>query len=59
MVTKRGSEAAVLVAASEWQRLQSGARPTLKDLLLTDQGRGDLDLENRGKLQRRSSDTLE
>ncbi len=30
MVTKRGSEAAVLVAVDEWRRLQAAARPSLK-----------------------------
>ena len=34
MVTKRGAEAAVLVPADEWRRLQSAARPSLKQLLL-------------------------
>ena len=41
MVTKRGSEAAVLVPVQEWRRLQSASRPSLKDLLLTDQARAD------------------
>ncbi|HTT37369.1 MAG TPA: type II toxin-antitoxin system prevent-host-death family antitoxin [Burkholderiales bacterium] len=39
MVTKRGAEAAVLVAAEEWRRLQASARPSLKELLLSDQAR--------------------
>lgn len=34
MVTKRGTEAAVLVPVGQWRRLQSVARPTLKRLLL-------------------------
>ena len=34
MVTKRGTEAAVLVPVAEWKRLQAAARPSLKDLLL-------------------------
>jgi prevent-host-death family protein len=39
MVTKRGAEAAVLVPAEEWRRLQAAARPSLKELLLSDQAR--------------------
>jgi len=39
MVTKRGAEAAVLVPAEEWRRLQASARPSLKELLLSDQAR--------------------
>jgi len=33
IVTRRGVEAAVLVPFEEWRRLQSSARPTLKELL--------------------------
>jgi prevent-host-death family protein len=39
MVTKRGAEAAVLVPADEWRRLQASARPSLKELLLSDHAR--------------------
>lgn len=39
MVTKRGVEAAVLVPAAEWRRLQATAQPSLKELLLADAGR--------------------
>ncbi len=42
MVTKRGAEAAVLVPVEQWRRLQAAARPTLKQLLLTDEGRVEL-----------------
>jgi antitoxin Phd len=41
MVTKRGAEAAVLVPAEEWRRLQASARPSLKELLLSDQARAE------------------
>lgn len=41
MVTKRGAEAAVLVPVDEWRRLQAAARPSLKQLLLSDQARAD------------------
>lgn len=39
MVTKRGAEAAVLVPVDEWRRLQALARPSIKQLLLSDAGR--------------------
>ena len=42
MVTLRGTEAAVLLPVQEWRRLQSAARPSLKQLLLSDQARTDL-----------------
>jgi antitoxin Phd len=41
MVTRRGAEAAVLVPADEWRRLQASARPSLKALLLSSLGRTD------------------
>jgi antitoxin Phd len=53
MVTKRGAEAAVLVRVDDWRRLQAGARPTLKQLLLTDEGRTDLLIPPRGGARRR------
>jgi antitoxin Phd len=53
MVTKRGAEAAVLVPARDWQRLQQAARPTLKELLLSPAPRGELHVPKRGRLKRR------
>jgi antitoxin Phd len=53
MVTKRGAEAAVLVPVQEWRRLQSAARPSLKQLLLSSAGRTELVIPPRGKAQRR------
>lgn len=41
MVTRRGVEAAVLVPAAEWRRLQATAQPSLKELLLADAARTD------------------
>lgn len=58
VVTRRGTDAAVLVPVRDWQRLQQGARPTLKALLLADQARGDLDLPKRGGLRRRELPSL-
>jgi prevent-host-death family protein len=54
LVTRRGEEAAVLVPVEAWRRLQSSARPTLKELLLTDEARGDVPLPRRGALKRRA-----
>ena len=53
MVTKRGAEAAVLVPVHEWRRLQAAARPSLKQLLLSDKGRVDLLTPPRGSARRR------
>jgi antitoxin Phd len=53
LVTKRGSEAAVLVAVKDWQRLQRCARPSFKELLLQDSARGDLVVPARGHRRRR------
>jgi prevent-host-death family protein len=53
VVTKRGADAAVLVPVTDWQRLRQAARPTLKDLLLTDDARGELNVPPRGGKRRR------
>ena len=53
MVTKRGAEAAVLVSAQEWRRLHSAARPSLKQLLLSDQARAAVLVRPRGQAKRR------
>lgn len=58
MVTKRGSEAAVLVPVDEWRRLQAAARPSLKQLLLTDEARAVLPLPSRGQARRRTPPVL-
>lgn len=53
MVTRRGAEAAVLVPAAEWKRLQSAAKPSLKELLQTDAARTDFLVPPRGSARRR------
>lgn len=53
MVTKRGAEAAVLVPADEWRRLQVSTRRSLKDLLLAQDARADLPVPARGSARRR------
>ncbi|OYY95606.1 MAG: prevent-host-death protein [Hydrogenophilales bacterium 28-61-23] len=59
MVTKRGAEAAVLIPVEDWRRLQASARPSLKQLLLSDAGRGDLVLPARGQARRRTVQEME
>lgn len=54
MVTKRGAEAAVLVSVDEWRRLSQAARSSLKQLLLSDEARGELALPPRGRGRRRA-----
>jgi antitoxin Phd len=53
VVTKRGAETAVLVPLDEWKRLQQSARPSLKELLLRDTPRFDLELPDRKKMRMR------
>lgn len=53
LVTRRGSDAAVLVPIEDWRRLKGGPARTLKDLLLSDEARGDLTLPARGRRVRR------
>ena len=53
LVTRRGVDAAVLVPAEQWRQLANDAKPTLKDLLLSDRGRGDLNIPARGGRRRR------
>ena len=54
LVTKRGADAAVLVPIDEWRRLQTAARPSLKQLLLSSQVRAELVLPSRGQARRRA-----
>jgi hypothetical protein len=53
MVTKRGVETAVVVPIEEWRRLTKAARPSLKELLLADEPRFDLDIPPRGRFKHR------
>ena len=59
LVTKRGAEAAVLVPAREWQRLQQASRPSLKELLLCAAPRGELAIPKRGRLRRRQPGVID
>ena len=58
IVTKRGAEAAVLVPIEEWRRLKATARPSLKQLLLSDVGRTELLTPPRGLARRRKVTVL-
>jgi antitoxin Phd len=53
MVTRRGAEAAVLVPAAEWRRLHAAAKPSLKELLLSDAARTEFLVPQRGAARRR------
>jgi antitoxin Phd len=53
LVTMRGADAAVLVPVEQWRRLNARARPGFKALLMSLEGRGDLTVPKRGKLNRR------
>lgn len=58
MVTRRGAEAAVLVPVQEWRRLQSAARPSLKQLLLAELARTDGLTPERRQAKRRPVEPL-
>ena len=54
VVTLRGVETAVLIPMEEWRSLRARARATLKALLLAPGARGELNLQPRGRLRRRT-----
>ena len=54
LVTRRGTDAAVLVPMREWQRLREGARASLKELLLAGDARAEIPVPPRGRLRRRA-----
>jgi antitoxin Phd len=54
MVTRSGVEAAVLVSAEQWRRLQASAQPSLKELLLSNQARAETLTPPRGSARRRT-----
>ncbi len=53
VITKRGTEAAVLIPVEEWRRLNAAAKPSLKQLLLSNEAPVDLELPIRGQAKRR------
>lgn len=58
IVTRRGVEAAVLIAIDEWRRLQESARPTLKELLQAETLRAEIPVPSRRRWRRRAPATL-
>jgi antitoxin Phd len=54
VVSRRGTETAVLVPIEQWRRLQAAARPSLKDLLLALEARTEALVPERGRARRRS-----
>ncbi len=53
IVTRRGAETAILVPIEQWKRMSSAAKPTLKELLLSDVDRVDFEIPTRGTAKRR------
>ena len=41
IVTRRGAQTAILVPMAQWNRMSHSAKPTLKELLLSEDGRAD------------------
>jgi len=58
VVTRRGAETAVLVPIAQWKHLSNSARLSLKELLMSDVGRADFDLPQRGQAKRRTTIAL-
>jgi len=54
VVTRRGTDAAVLVPIEQWRKL-TAAKPSLKDLLLAADARGDIPVPARGQQRRREA----
>lgn len=54
IVTRRGVETAVLVPVDQWRQLEQAARPSLKDLLLSEVPRAEIPVPPRRGLRRRS-----
>jgi len=54
LVTRRGSEAAVMVPFSQWQSLQLKAKPSIAAFLQSSRGRGELTLPARGRGKHRA-----
>ena len=58
LISRRGVDAAVLVPLKDWQSLKRAAKPTLKELLLADAARGELNVPERGGRRRRAPPKL-
>lgn len=55
VVTRRGTETAVLVPIDEWKRLNNAARSSLKNLLMSNVARFDFEIPPRESAKRRSA----
>jgi len=53
LVSRRGTETAVLVPIEQWRHLHADARPSLKELLLSSEARTEFLLPPRGSAHRR------
>ena len=58
LVTRRGEKAAVLVPVEDWERLSQKRPMDIKEWLMTDFARGELNVPPRGKLRRRRPQPL-
>jgi antitoxin Phd len=58
LITRRGVDAAILVPLKDWQSLMRAAKPTLKELLLADAARGELNVPERSGRRRRAPPEL-
>ncbi len=58
LVTKRGVEMAMLVPVDDWKRLQALAKPSLKELLLSNDSRADIPILKRGQAKRRTIEMI-
>jgi prevent-host-death family protein len=54
VVSRRGTETALLVPIEQWRRLQAAARPSLKNLLRAPEARTEALVPERGRARRRS-----
>ncbi len=59
IVTKRGVETAVLIPVDYWRRLETMAKPTLKDLLLAPEARTDTLVPPRREIRQRPAPDFE
>jgi prevent-host-death family protein len=55
IITRRGENAAILVPALQWQPVAKSDKPTLKELLLTDVARFDMQIPTRRRRRRVSA----
>ncbi|WP_084185142.1 type II toxin-antitoxin system Phd/YefM family antitoxin [Desulfonatronum thiodismutans] len=59
VVTRRGTETAVLLPIDAWRRLQAAARPSLKQILLMESPRTESLAPERGRARRRQAQEWE